>query len=232
MTPLPTGVAKPLVDSLRVEVTVADNRYAESAARPLLGYRKAVVDALRRSDTFDIATRWSDASTGPAQAFPTDPSWAGGSTLVDTRSVVADAPPEDVFWAFSRVGGTVGYYTMNWAWSLRGLLDTVMGGVGLRRGRRHPEELRPGEALDFWRVVDVEPGRSLHLYAEMKLPGDAWLSFDASPAPNGSVLSQTAVFVPRGLIGRLYWWVLLPFHTAIFRRMARRIAATAAARPK
>ncbi len=230
VTPLPTGIAKPLVDSLRIEVTVGDNTYAERAAGPLLGYRDAVEEAMTRSDTFEIATRWSDAGTGPAQAAPTDPKWAGGSTLIDARTVPTGATPEDLFWAFSRMGGTVGYYTMNWAWSLRGLLDTVLGGVGLRRGRRHPEELRPGEALDFWRVVEVEPGRGLQLYAEMKLPGEAWLTFDALPSDDGSELRQTAVFVPRGLIGRLYWWALLPFHVAIFRRMAHRIAATAEAR--
>ncbi len=231
VTPLPTGVAKPLVDSLRVEVTVADNSYAEAVAGPLLGYREAVVDALRRSDTFDVATRWSDAGASPAQASPADPAWAGGATLIDRQSVAADASVDDLFWAFSRMGGGVGYYTMNWAWSLRGLLDSLLGGVGLRRGRRHPEQLRAGEALDFWRVLDVELGRRLDLYAEMKLPGEAWLSFDAEPTPTGSELHQTAVFVPRGLMGRLYWWGLLPFHVAIFRRMARKVAAMAEARP-
>jgi uncharacterized protein YbjT (DUF2867 family) len=231
VTPLPTGVAAPLVDSLRIEVTVADNCYAESVGRPLLGYREAVVDALSRSDTFDIATRWSDASNSPAQASPSDPAWAGGATLIDTRSVVTGTSAENLFWAFSRMGGSVGYYTMNWAWSLRGLLDTVLGGVGLRRGRRHPETLRPGEALDFWRVLDVEPGRSLDLYAEMKLPGEAMLSFDAVPTSGGAELRQTAIFIPRGLLGRLYWWGLLPIHSVIFRRMVREIAATAEARP-
>jgi uncharacterized protein YbjT (DUF2867 family) len=231
VTPLPTGVAKPLVDSLRIEVTVADNSFAEAVSGPLLGYRASVVDALRRSQTFDIATRWSDAGSSPAQATPADPAWAGGATLVDTRSVPTGASADNLFWAFSRLGGTVGYYTMNWAWSVRGLLDSVLGGVGLRRGRRHPEELRPGEALDFWRVLDVERGRSLDLYAEMKLPGTAMLSFEAVPTPAGSELRQTAVFVPRGLVGRLYWWGLLPFHLAIFHRMARKIAAAAEARP-
>jgi uncharacterized protein YbjT (DUF2867 family) len=230
VTPLPTVVAKPLVDSLRVEVTVADNSYAEAVAGPLLSYREAVADALRRSSALDIATRWSDAGASPAEPYPTDPSWSGGATLVNRQSIPTDAAPEDLFWAFTRVGGSVGYYTMNWAWSLRGLLDTVLGGVGLRRGRRHPEELRSGEALDFWRVLEVVPAQSLRLFAEMRLPGHAWLSFEAVPTSGGSRLEQTAVFVPRGLVGRLYWWALLPFHAAIFGRMARRIASVAEAR--
>lgn len=231
VTPLPTGVAKPLVESLRIEVIVDDNSYAESVVGDLVGYREAVTRALRRSKNLDVATRWSDAATSPSQALPGDPEWAGGSTQIDRQTADSSAPPEDLYWAFARIGGAVGYYTMNWAWGLRGLLDTLAGGVGLRRGRRHPEEIRQGEALDFWRVVGVDPGRRLQLYAEMKLPGEAWLSFEAIPQGSGSRLEQTAVFIPRGLFGRLYWWAMLPFHVVIFKRMAHRIAEAAEARP-
>ena len=132
-----------------------------------------------------------------------------------------------MYWAFARIGGYVGYYTLDWAWKLRGMLDKAVGGVGLRRGRRHPEELRNGEALDFWRVSAVEPGRWLQLSAEMKLPGQAWLEFEARPDQGSTELRQTAYFLPRGLLGRLYWIVLIPFHVLIFKRMAQRIATTA-----
>ena len=232
VTPLPTSVARPLVDSLTVEVTVADNTYAESVAGPLITYREAVTRALRRSGEFDVPTRWSGSSrTTPAQPYPGDPSWSGGTVERDEQVFDTKASREDLFWAVSRIGGDVGYYTMDWVWRLRGLLDSLLGGVGLRRGRRHPEIVRKGESVDFWRVVHVEEGRALRLYAEMRLPGEAWLSFETDETDQGSRLTQTAFFVPRGLLGRLYWWAMFPFHVAIFRRMARRIARTAEIRP-
>lgn len=230
VTPLPAAVAKPLVESLRVEVTVEDN-YAEEVIDQLIPYREAVSRALQRSSDHEVTTRWSDSSPSPAQALPGDPDWAGGTVQVDRRVVESEASPSDLFASFSRLGGTTGYYTMNWAWSLRGILDSLIGGVGLRRGRRHPDHIQPGEALDFWRVVHVVPGRSLELYAEMKLPGEAWLTFEAQERPEGSRLIQRSVFVPHGLAGRLYWWAMMPFHAAIFGRMARRIVEEAQARP-
>ncbi len=232
VTPLPTGVAKPLVESLKTEVTVADNSFAESRLDNLVPYRDAVARALRRSSDAEIATRWSDSSPSPAKPLPRDPDWAGGTVLLDERVVRSSATKEDLFWAFTRIGGDFGYYTMNWAWSIRGLLDSLVGGVGLRRGRRHPEDIRVGESLDFWRVVAVVPGESLQLAAEMKLPGQAWLTFQAEGTDGSSQLSQRAVFVPRGLLGRLYWWALVPFHFAIFQRMANKIARAAETRPK
>lgn len=230
VTPLPTGVAKPLVESLRVEVTVRDNTYAEGAVGSLVPYEEAVARALRRSDSQDVATRWSDASSSPAHDMPGDPEWAGGTVQVDEQTVESSATTDDLHWAFARIGGTTGYYTLNWAWSLRGLIDSVVGGVGLRRGRRHPEDIGAGEAVDFWRVVRNEPGRMLELYAEMRLPGEAWLTFEARPRASGSTLIQRAVFVPHGLFGRLYWWAMFPFHALIFQRMARRIVLAAESR--
>jgi uncharacterized protein YbjT (DUF2867 family) len=234
VTPLPTGVAKPLVDSLTVEVTVDDNSFAESVAGTLIGYRDAVSRALTRVNDLEVATRWTGASSDPAVAYPGDPDWSGGTVEIDEQIVSSTARPEDLFWAFSRIGGDIGYYTMNWAWKTRGHLDSLFGGVGLRRGRRHPEELRKGESVDFWRVVSVVPGRSLDLYAEMRLPGEAWLSFRAEETRDGrdgSVLTQTALFRPRGLLGRLYWWAMFPFHLFIFKRTAHRIVETAEHRP-
>lgn len=227
VTPLPTGVAKPLVNSLRNEVTVVDNSVAEQLSDELLPFHEAVRRALRRSTNLEVTTRWTDAAAAPAEAQPSDPDWAGGTLKLDEQRVASPAPPADVYWAFARIGGDVGYYTFNWAWKLRGILDKLVGGVGLRRARRHPEELRPGEALDFWRVAAVEPGRRLQLAAEMKLPGEAWLEFEAKPVDGGTELRQTAYFVPRGLFGRLYWLALVPFHVLIFNRMARRITRAA-----
>jgi hypothetical protein len=145
--------------------------------------------------------------------------------------VSSDASPEDLFWAVSRIGGDVGYYSMNWAWAARGWFDELIGGVGLRRGRRDPEELRPGEAVDFFRVADVDPDDyRLLLQAEMKVPGSAWLGWSINPTATGSELTQVALFVPKGLIGRLYWYVLLPMHAAIWKRMTRRMAKVATRR--
>ena len=153
--------------------------------------------------------------------------------LTDRRVAESSARSEDLFWAVTRIGGDVGYYAMNWAWAIRGWIDQLLGGVGLRRGRRHPEELRPGESLDFFRVADIEPhlGRLL-LQAEMKVPGTAWLEWSAEPIDGGSRLTQTAWFVPRGLVGRLYWWALLPFHAPIWHLMVQRMARTAERRAK
>ncbi|MGB8362277.1 MAG: DUF2867 domain-containing protein, partial [Acidimicrobiia bacterium] len=194
----------------------------------LFPYRKGVELALKRISEENVETRWSDAVTQPALPLPGDPAWSGAVMKVDERVARSAAPVDDVFWAVTRIGGDVGYYAMNWAWALRGWFDSLIGGVGLRRGRRHPEDLRPGEALDFFRVAEVDPDlHRLTLQAEMKVPGTAWLGWRVEPTETGSLLIQDARFVPRGLLGRLYWWVLLPFHAPIFRKMAQRIAATA-----
>jgi uncharacterized protein YbjT (DUF2867 family) len=227
VTPLPTGVAKPLVESLKNEVTVADNSVAEELSGGLTGYKDAVRRALRTDSRSGAVTRWSDAAASPAEPLPTDPEWAGATLQSDERIVASSAPAADVFWAFSRIGGEVGYYSTDWAWQIRGIADSLIGGVGLRRGRRHAEELRLGEAVDFWRVAAIEPDRRLQLHAEMKVPGEAWLEFEVEPTAGGSLLRQKASFYPRGLLGRLYWLVLTPFHGLIFSQMARGIIAAA-----
>ena len=223
VTPLPPSVARPLVESLRHEVTVSGGGTGlDFEATP---YREAVRRAI---DTGPAATRWSDAG-GHRPSLPVegDPGWSGGTEFVDRRVVPTDAGPEHLFWAFSRVGGHNGYYGLNWAWRLRGLLDQMVGGAGLRRGRRHPSAVRVGEAIDFWRVEEVRPETSLRLRAEMRLPGEAWLEWRAIEAPHGTDLVQTATFRPRGLWGRIYWYVMLPAHSFVFPTMARRIAAVA-----
>lgn len=230
VTPLPAGVARPLVDSLKNEVIVRNDAAFERFQHVPLTYREAVRLALENTTSYAVETRWTDAANRSASPLPTDPDWAGGSRFEDQRVVETDASAADVFWGFSRVGGDFGYYGLGWAWRLRGFIDSLFGGVGLRRGRRHPEDLRPGEALDFWRVSHLEPGRELVLHAEMKLPGEAWLAWRADPTDRGTKLTQTATFVPRGLLGRAYWYSLVPFHAVIFGAMAQRIAAAAAKR--
>lgn len=227
VTPLPTSVARPLVDSLRNEVVIEDPGPMNELLPDPMPFDQAVERALARYESGDVSTRWSDAGLAPALPIPSDPDWAGGSLMVDEQQVEAEASPDDVYWAVSRIGGTVGYYTFNWAWMVRGWLDTLVGGVGLRRGRRHPEQLHQGESLDFWRVRVVEPNRRLLLRAEMKLPGEAFLEWKIEPSDSGCTLTQTAYFAPRGLLGRLYWFALFPFHFAIFGRMARRIVEAA-----
>lgn len=230
VTPLPTGVAKPLVASLKNEVVVADNTIAETYSSDLTDYRESVRRALRSDANSGVATRWSDATASPAEPLPTDPEWAGAALMSDERTVTTHASPAAVFWAFSRIGGDFGYYSSDWAWKLRGIVDSLTGGVGLRRGRRHPEDLRLGEAVDFWRVSSIETNHSLQLHAEMKLPGEAWLEFEVEATPSGSQLRQKASFYPRGLLGRLYWRSLTSFHGIIFKRMAAGITTAAEAK--
>lgn len=230
-TPLPVGVARPLIESLRHDVVVSEASPPGFDPADLLTYRESLERALARVSHSEVETRWSDAVSTPAAAFPSDPIWSGAAMNVDRRVADSSASEDDLFWAVTRIGGDVGYYTMNWTWILRGGFDRLIGGVGLRRGRRHPEELRPGEALDFFRVAAIDPEQHrLLLRAEMKVPGEAWLEWSVEPTDSGSRLIQVARFAPRGLAGRLYWWSLLPFHAPIFSRMATRIARTAECR--
>jgi uncharacterized protein YbjT (DUF2867 family) len=226
VTPLPARVARPLVESLRSEVVVRDDTARHLFPHDPLPFQEALRRAVHTPPD-GVTTRWSDAEGAPAHPAPGDPRWSGGTVYTDRRVIPTDADPNHVFWAFSRIGGDVGYYGMNWAWKLRGLLDRMMGGVGLRRGRRHPEHLREGEALDFWRVDRISPNRMLRLRAEMRLPGEAFLQWDIDPVEGGSDLLQTAIFRPRGLAGRLYWYAMAPFHSYIFPRMAWKMAAAA-----
>ncbi|MFO7779837.1 MAG: DUF2867 domain-containing protein, partial [Nitriliruptoraceae bacterium] len=166
---------------------------------------------------------------GPEGPQPEDPVWAGGTVLADEREVRTDAPPEAVFAAVVALGGARGWHSASWMWEIRGILDELVGGIGLRRGRRHPTQLGVGEVVDFWRVDALERPSLLRLYAEMKAPGEAWLEFRIAPDGDGSRLTQRARFHPRGLWGRLYWYSLVPFHGLIFPRMAREFAQEAEA---
>ncbi len=177
-------------------------------------------------DDHDIETSWSDAGV-----IPGDPDWAGGTVFTDCRDAEVAAPPNQVYAAACRIGGGEGYCAASWLWRTRGIMDRLVGGPGLRRGRRHPEAVGYGEALDFWRVTDIEPGRLLELRAEMKLPGVATLTFDIEPlGPDRARLTQTARFKPKGLFGLLYWYSVLPLHNFVFDGMLRGIANSAETR--
>lgn len=222
VTPLPSGIARPLIDSLKHEVVVDDHSIDELVPHEPIPFRRAVELALGRTRLEAVETRWSDAGFNPADTLPGDPEWAGGASYLDHQTVDTDASRESVYRSFARIGGEVGYYVVGWAWALRGLIDQIVGGPGLRRGRRHPIDLRTGESLDFWRVLDVDPGRRLVLQAEMRVPGRAWLEWEIEDLDDGRHrLHQRAHFAPRGLWGRAYWYAMLPFHWAIFARMAR-----------
>lgn len=231
VTPLDTKVARPLVDSLRNEVIVTRNRPPSHWGVTTTPLRVAMELALQSHTAHEVVTRWTDASSSPALPFRSDPEWSGGTLFVDHKEVATGATREALYAAFAKIGGSTGYYVHNWAWGLRGFLDSLVGGVGLRRGRRHPTDVELHESIDFWRVARVERGRLLQLAAEMKLPGEAWLEWRVEGEDGATVLHQTAYFRPRGLLGRLYWYAMFPFHHAIFGSMARRIAehATTAA---
>lgn len=238
ITPVPGTIARPLVESLRTEVVCGEHDIAAHIPDPpdgLTGFDRAVELALRKIREADVATRWTSASTpgAPSDPLPTDPDWAGGTLYVDERERFCRAEPQRLWRVVEGIGGANGWYSLPVAWRLRGLVDRLAGGVGLRRGRRDPARLRVGDAVDFWRVEEIEPGRLLRLRAEMRLPGRAWLEMSVLPAPGGARYRQRAVFHPHGLPGHLYWHAISPFHGLIFGGMPRGIvrAAEAGRRP-
>ncbi len=230
VTPLYARVGRKLVDSMRHATVVTDDAAARAFALRPMGLREAMASALRGEERALATTRWSDAHSSAGRARE----WGGvrfGNRLVDTRRVRVGVPPEAAFAPIRRIGGAQGWYWGNWLWTLRGWLDLLVGGVGMRRGRGSADELRIGDVLDCWRVEAYEPGRRLRLAAEMRLPGRAWLEFQAAPDGSGAVLSQTASFDPVGLGGLAYWYGVWPLHQLVFAGMLRAIAA-AAERPR
>jgi hypothetical protein len=195
-------------------------------AEGLTPFKRAVELALVRIKDARVETRWSDASLPgtPSEPLPTDPDWAGGTLYQDVR-VIESSDPVEVVWArVESIGGDNGYSTATWAWRIRGFLDRIFGGVGLRRGRRDPIHLLEGEALDFWRVEAIDRPHLLRLRAEMKMPGLAWLEFRLEETNTGTRLTQRAIFAPRGLMGHLYWASVWPMHGIVFPSMARHAA--------
>lgn len=230
VTPIPSAIAQPLVEGLRNEVVVGNGLARVLFPRVVpLDYASAVRLALERLEAGRVETAWSDALSTSQQGAPVTLTTREGMVFEHRRRHVA-APPERVYRVFTSLGGERGWLYMDWAWQVRGMLDRLVGGVGMRRGRRDPHEVRTGDAVDFWRVESVEQNRLLRLRAEMKVPGRAWLEFEVvDDGPGRSVLSQTALFAPKGLFGWLYWYALYPVHGTIFSTMIRRIAEAAEA---
>jgi uncharacterized protein YbjT (DUF2867 family) len=233
VTPVPAGLAMPLVESLRNEVVCSEHDIAAYIPDPpegLVPLDRAIALALQHTREGAVSTRWSSAATpgAPSDPLPSDPSWAGGSLYVDARISAVRASPAALWRVLEGIGGETGWYSFPAAWAVRGLLDRLAGGVGLRRGRRDPRHLLAGDALDFWRVEAITPGSLLRLRAEMKLPGLAWLEMAVGRDHDGmTTYSQRAIFQPRGLAGHAYWRSISPFHGAVFGGMLRNITAAA-----
>lgn len=233
VTPVPTSLARPLVESLISEVVVDPKKSIDAIIPPpaegLLTVAQAVELALTNTARNHVDTRWSDASypTAPWQKAQSDPAWAGELTLKDHREITTDVPAKYIWQEIESIGGNHGWFGSDWLWYLRGLIDRIVGGVGLRRGRRDPQFLRIGDSLDFWRVENLEREKTLRLYAEMILPGKAWLEFNLEERDGKTVLSQDALFAPRGLGGQIYWYLVSPFHLFIFPTMIRNIVKEA-----
>ncbi|GAA1249486.1 SDR family oxidoreductase [Oryzihumus leptocrescens] len=233
ITPVPNSIARPLVDSLIHEVVCKEDDikgYVPDPPEGLIGFDRAVELALSKVRDLDVATTWTSASTvgAPSDPLPSDPDWAGGSLYVDERESLVEASRESLWSVIEGIGGANGWYSWKLGWAARGLMDRLFGGPGLRRGRRDPYDLSVGDALDWWRVEEIEDLHLLRLRAEMRLPGLAWLELIADVDERGrTVFRQRALFHPHGLPGHLYWWSVFPFHGVVFGGMQRNIAAAA-----
>jgi len=226
VTPVYARVGRKLIEGVRNPTLVRDPSALETFSFRPRSLGEAIRRALANEDRRFAETRWSDAFS--AGGNPRH--WGGkrfGSRIVDSRVVDVEAPADAAFAAVERIGGQTGWYYGNWLWRVRGFVDLLAGGVGLRRGRRDPISLRVGDALDFWRVEALEPGRRLRLAAEMRLPGRAWLEFEVSRREGKSQIRQTAVFEPVGLFGLLYWYALYPLHQLVFAGMLKGVADAA-----
>lgn len=225
VTPLSSRIARPLAEGLKNRVVCRSQEAARLMPQKLLSCREAIGASLSQLASDEVETCWSDAG-----AIPGDPDWAGGTVFFDRRSIELKAGRQAAFYAVSRIGGGNGWYATDILWRIRGCLDRLVGGPGLRRGRRDKDNIRFGDALDFWRVTGIEENSRLELRAEMKLPGEASLSFEIEESPKGpehSILIQIARFRPLGLWGLVYWFLVLPFHGMVFRRMLQGIKNSA-----
>ena len=233
VTPIPPGLGRALIESLGSDAVMRNHdidAVIPPPAEGLTGYRDAVRLALNRLEHGEVETTWSSASPvgAPAEALPSDPDWAGEVVYIDERSIESDTSADRVFAVVESIGGENGWYSFPLAWTVRGWLDRFAGGVGLNRGRRDPRRLHTGDALDFWRVERIERPELLRLRAEMRAPGGAWLEWRIERlAADRTKLTQRAIFFPKGIAGRLYWYSLLPFHGIIFRGMLENIAGAA-----
>lgn len=226
ITPVYARVGRKLIDSLRNPTVVKDQSALQEFSVQPRGLKEAIQRAQINEDQEVAETRWSDALSN-ARGLR---SWAGvrfGNRIVDTRTAAVSASPEQAFVPIRVIGGERGWYYADFLWTMRGWLDLLCGGIGRRRGRRDPENLQVGDVLDWWRVEECVPDHSLRLFAEMKVPGRAWLEFEVEPTSNGSTVRQTAIFDPIGLGGLIYWYALYPIHSLMFQGMLRRIVSLA-----
>ncbi len=233
VTPIPRSLAVPIIESLLHDAVMKNHDIDDVIPPPaegLTGFRRSVELALVRMRSGEVETSWRNTEVigAPSDPLPSDPEWAGHTVYTDSREVTVAAPSDELWKVVESIGGDNGWYSLPVAWAARGLLDKLVGGVGLRRGRRDPDKLLTGDALDFWRVEKIERGSFLRLRAEMKLPGLAWLEFTVIPVgEEHSTLSQRAIFFPQGLGGRLYWFAVTPLHGIVFAGMARSMGKAA-----
>ncbi len=226
-TPLQARIGAKLISSIRHDTVVTDPGPAAAFEVYPRGVRDAVRRAIEHEDQQMATTRWSDALSSSQVERAGYGGVRYGSRLLDSREISVPTTPAQAFAPIRRIGGATGWYYGQWLWKLRGLLDQIAGGPGVRRGRRDPEALSRGDAVDFWRVRDVEPDRLLRLRAEMLVPGRAWLQYEVEPDGDGSRIRQTAIFDPRGALGLIYWYMLWPFHQFVFGGMLREIGRRA-----
>lgn len=231
LTPVPLSLVRPLIEGLRNEVVVRDDKAQRLFPNiQLMTYRKAVQRALMRLDAHEVETTWSDALVSSQGVRSPAILTTHEGMILERRQCIIAAPPAAAYRAFTGLGGERGWLYCNWVWHMRGVVDRMVGGVGSRRGRRDANEVRVGDAIDYWRVETVERDRFLLLRAEIKMPGRAWLRFKVVPVDGGeSRLLQTAFFAPKGLFGLVYWYVLYPIHKLIFSGLIRRLAQRAVA---
>ena len=223
ITPLYARIGRKLIESIVHPTVVRDESALKVFKIQPMGVHDAIRRAIDNEDKEFAETRWSDSLSSSGKIF----SWFGvsfGSRLVDSRTIKVNMPPKFIFKPIQRIGGNTGWYAWNWLWQLRGFLDLLVGGVGMRRGRAHFETLRVGDTIDFWRVEEHDPNHFLRLAAEMKLPGRAWLEFEVTGDDFSSTIRQTAIFDPVGLLGLIYWYALYPLHQLVFAGMLRGIA--------
>jgi hypothetical protein len=231
VTPLYARIGRKLIESTVHSTVVRDKSALETFDIRPVGVDEAVRKALEREDKQFAATRWSDVLSSSGNTHVVG-AVQFGTRLVDSRTAHVERSPAIAFSPIERIGGDSGWYAWNWLWRVRGFVDLVLGGVGVRRGRPGADVLRVGDTVDFWRVERFEPNHFLRLVAEMKLPGRAWLEFEVTGDDSASTIRQTAIFDPVGLFGRLYWYALYPFHQLIFGGMLRRIVIAALHEPK
>jgi uncharacterized protein YbjT (DUF2867 family) len=225
ITPVYASIGRCLIESVRNPSVVRSSTARELFAVRPMGITRAIERALANEHRAAVESRWCDARAHRGQR--SGASEPGRALLTNEQTIRVALTPDQAFSPICRIGGKTGWYYGNVLWRIRGLIDLLSGGVGMRRGRADPETPHPGSTLDFWRVELYEPGRLLRLFAEMRAPGRAWLEFRAEPDGPSTVLRQTAQFEPRGLVGLLYWYLLWPVHELMFRGMLRRLAAAA-----